>query len=590
MKRIVALIDNKNTDLVKNIYLIHKMLKTYYPYLHLLPMNHTFLAEFTNNPKDKLFRNKWISILFQGNLFYKDKPIPDEVYILNLYHKYKNLSFVKKLNGSFNFLLFDSKKMKLYVVSDKYASRPLYWSYNKNQFVTASEVKIILDVLKTKQPINWSAWGQYLTYRYTLDNNTFYKNINLIEPATIMTCDLSKESMIETLPKIEKYWDYSEISIQYHKSEVQMINEGVEIFKKVFLTLGKQIRNKKLIIPLSGGYDSRGIVSSLNKFSKKKDFDTITTLHPAGSEKEIVDKISKKLNIRNKYIERPKDIYKKYFIIKAFLSDAMVQEHLWVMPMLKKIKRYDTCIDGIAGDIVLRSTRVRPVHIEKQNDTMYLSRLFKKQLGFDYNWLKEYIDPKVWKKIKYTPKWAKDCLEKIEVSENRFVIFLMIYRIRNGVSSSPNNIIGSQIIDVIQPYFNDDLVTFGLSIPHKYKFDGIYRKILDSAFPELKDIKSTSDINLAKEKEYDQRILEFNKNPRELIADYLEVSKEDKTFLFHLFKKLESPSFINKPKFLKDYLSEPKFNRLVTILDFMVWYNLFENETRNLQSTIKNIG
>jgi len=37
-------------------------------------------------------------------------------------------------------------------------------------------------------------------------------------------------------------------------------------------------------------------------------------------------------------------------------------------------------------------------------------------------------------------------------------------------------------------------------------------------------------------------------------------------------------------------LSEPKFNRLVTILDFMVWYNLFENETRNLQSTIKNIG
>lgn len=590
MKRIFTIIDNKNGkfDLKNKLRKIHNEMAFYYPHLHHKALYIGCVGELSEKPKSEIFEKSGISLLFQGNLFYKSKYRTNEEFIINLYKKYNDLSFLRQLNGSFNFILYDSDKKLLFVISDKYASRPLYWYNRTDQFIVASEVKIITSTLNKKQPINWSAWGQYLTFRYTLSNNTFFKNINIIEPATIITCDLSKTKKFNKSVRIAKYWSYSKILTDYKKSEVEMIEEGVGIFKRTFSKLGELILNKKTIIPLSGGYDSRGIVSSLAKFSRKKDFDTLTTIHPAGPEDAIAKMVAEKMGIRNKYINRPKDIYQKYFIKKSFLTDSLVQEHLWAMPMLDVIQHYDTYIDGIAGDIILRSTRVRPVHIEKQKDSLYLAKLFKKQLGYDFDWLKEYINPLVWKKIKYTPEWAKECFDEIDISENRFVIFLMKYRIRNCTTTSPNNMIGSQVQNVIQPYLNDELVSFGLSIPHKYKFDGIYRKILDKAFPELISIKSTSDIDIEKNKEYDQRIIEFNKNPRELIGDYLEVSNTDQEFLFNLFKKLEAPPFIDKSKFAKDYLKSPKFNRLITILDFAVWYNLFVKKKRNIYKLLNN--
>lgn len=573
MKRIFGEIDNSYKS--ENYYLrlreLHKKIVDYYPYLRHISWNKCHLGEFALFPGENKIDSENLILLFQGNLFEKGKNISDEEYIISLYKKY-NTKFLSSLNGSYNFCLLDKKVGLLYVVSDKYASRPLYWYFDHNQFIFASEVKIILALLKNKPPINWSGLGQYLTFRFTLSNNTFHDGISLVDPATVIVFDVQN-----FLYSKKQYWNYSEIFIDYSKSENKKVDEGISVFKNVFSRLGEKLTNQKVIIPLSGGYDSRNICAGLASFSTKNKFDTITTLHPSGPiEREIAKKVAEKIGVKNYYVNRGNKIYQKYYFQKIFLTDGLVQEHLWAMPMLKKIKNYDVYIDGVAGDILLRGTRIRPIHIQKKKDPNFLAKLFKKQFGFEYDWLEEYLDPRIWRQIKYDQAWTENSFKKIDASDNRFAIFLMRYRIRNSVTLSPNNLVSSVIDKIIQPYFHDDIVSFGLSIPYAYKFTGIYRKILDQTYPKLKEIKSVSDLNPKKLADYDQKIIRFDENPRELIADYLKVSQQDYKFILSRLKKMTIPPFINKKRFLKDIQVEPKLNRLITIMDIASWFNQFQ--------------
>ncbi len=572
MKRIIALIDINKKNCHKNqhrLQLAFERTKNYYPNLKCKAFDSGIIGSFSNeNETNILSKDTSIDILFQGNLYIKTNGLTDEEFIRRVYNK-NGVSALKNLNGSFNIIILDRNLNKLFLITDRYLSRPLF-IYDKNgKFILASEVKIILDLLERRPLINWSAWGQYLTYRFTLANNTFFEDIRWVDPGTIIEYDLSNHNA-----KIQQYWSYAQISTDYKKTEEEKIDEGVDVFKSVFGRLGKNLDGKKAIIALSAGYDSRSIVSGLTHFSKNTKFDTITTLHPCGSEVEIVKQISQILKFKNTYLDRPENIYQRFYAQKASLVDGLVQEHLWAMPMINFLKNYDAYIDGIAGDIILRSTRVRPVHIKMANDSAFLSKLFKKQFGFEYGWLQKYVSKETWDKIRYQQIWAEDCFNKIPVNENRFQTFLMMYRIRNGVSLSPNNIIGSAVENVYQPFFDNEMVEFGMSVQHNFKFKGLYRKILDKAFPELVNVTSTSDINPEKELQYDKRIIDFDSDHRELISDYLPVSDGDVKYLHKFVMSENLPSFIDKSLFLQDYENEPKFNRLTTIADILMWQKL----------------
>lgn len=532
---------------------------------------------FAYRSKDKdIFDDKDILLIFQGNLFDNNSNKKNSHYIFDLYIKHKNLDFIKNLNGSFNLLIWNRIENKLYLATDKCGSRPLYSYLKNNIFIFGNRISQICQFLNKNLNINWKAWGQYLTFRFTLGENTFYKDITYISNGTIYEINYNHGLDVQ----VKRYWDFSEIEIDNIRSFDQKVSQGAEIFKNVFSNLASKLDNQKNIIALSGGFDSRSIVSGLVKFSNFKNFDTVTTLHPCGSEKEIVEDICNHLKIKNIYINRPNNLYKKYFIQKVFLCEGLVQEHLWSMPMSDLVKKYDVYVDGMAGDIIMRSTRVRPVHVENCSDVTLLSKLFKKQFGFEYHWLINYLANDDWEKIKYSDDWAKDEFLKIPTTEYRMSVFLMKNRVRNGISIAPNNIMGSFIDSVIFPFINNNLVDFGFSIPHDYKFKFIYRKIIDYCYPEIREIKSTSDENLEKLTLYDQRIMQFEQNPRELIADYSEISKEDVKYLNDLLEKIEFPPFIDKQSFLRDIHNDFKIQRAITLLDISLWYSFFVNNNR----------
>ena len=518
-----------------------------------------------------------VKVFLQGNLFGFPSRENAEAHIRKCYAKDKSLSFLRRLNGSFNFTIYDSTTHRFFVATDKYGSRPLY-VYNKNSlFVFASEVKHLLELLNLNPEVNWAGWGQYLTYRFTLGSNTFFKDVDLIDTGTFYEINIENGTIKKT-----KYWSYANIVVDSVASFDDKVAEGAGVFQTVFNSLGRDLSNKRTVLALSGGYDSRSIAAGLHKYSPTFDFDTVTTLHPCGPEIDIVRELVTALGLPNSYIQRPNNIYRKYFTKRAYMTDCLVQEHLWALPLESTVKNYDVHIDGIAGDIIMRSTRVRPIHAERYMDLHYLAKLFKKQFGFEYVWLRDYIEPEIWEKLEYSEGWAVEQLEKLPNNDNRMTYFLMNNRVRNGISLVPNNMLGRFVPEVIQPFFDDRIALFGLSLPLKYKFSFIYRKIIDTAYPEISQIESTSDEDLEKLKRYDDKITRFDDNPRELINDYLSMSADDKKYLIELLNTLEIPPFLDIKKFIHDETANPRMNRINTIVDMMLWYNLFISKRSHL--------
>lgn len=85
-----------------------------------------------------------IVLLFNGEI-YEPKSNVDTLEIIPLYEKY-GVNFVEKINGEYAILLLDLNKNKIYLYSDVFATKPLFFSIEKNKIGVASygsELKIL---------------------------------------------------------------------------------------------------------------------------------------------------------------------------------------------------------------------------------------------------------------------------------------------------------------------------------------------------------------------------------------------------------------------------------------------------------------
>ena len=129
MKRIIALIDINKKNCHKNqhrLQLAFERTKNYYPNLKCKAFDSGIIGSFSNeNETNILSKDTSIDILFQGNLYIKTNGLTDEEFIRRVYNK-NGVSALKNLNGSFNIIILDRNLNKLFLITDRYLSRPLF--------------------------------------------------------------------------------------------------------------------------------------------------------------------------------------------------------------------------------------------------------------------------------------------------------------------------------------------------------------------------------------------------------------------------------------------------------------------------------
>lgn len=189
---------------------------------------HTLLSmtgEFTQQPivKDN------VVFLLNGEIYnYKDKKYyPSDIYyIVDLYSKYGK-DFVKYIDGEYSIVIADLNKNKLFFCTDIFGTKPLFFSNEESGFGISSYSEPLIEL--------------------------GFKNINKVEPSTLKVYDLKTF-------KLKSSNKYFEFELTQNKNNYDSWIDGfLSAVEKRF-----KDTDKKIILPLSSGFDSGAIASAFN--------------------------------------------------------------------------------------------------------------------------------------------------------------------------------------------------------------------------------------------------------------------------------------------------------------------------------------
>ena len=107
---------------------------------------------------------------------------------------------LQKLRGMFAFVIWDKKNETLFGARDFFGIKPFYYTIAEGNFIYASEIKAILEHPAVKKEVNPVALENYLTFQYSVLEETFFKSIFKLMPAH---CFTFKNGKLD----IKRYWE-----------------------------------------------------------------------------------------------------------------------------------------------------------------------------------------------------------------------------------------------------------------------------------------------------------------------------------------------------------------------------------------------
>ncbi len=185
------------------------------------------------------------------------KTLSDTEIIIHLYEE-KGADALNDLNGQFAIAIWDVNKQELFLARDRVGIRPLYYTFNENKFLFASEIKAIFTDKNISRNIDYQSLDQIFTFWTTSPGRTFFNNINELPPGHFMR--VSKQKV-----EIQKYWclplapseEYSKKNLNELTDEIKtLLTDAVKIRLRADVPVGTY---------LSGGLDSSGITATINK-------------------------------------------------------------------------------------------------------------------------------------------------------------------------------------------------------------------------------------------------------------------------------------------------------------------------------------
>ena len=163
---------------------------------------------------------------------------------------------LERFNGMFALALWDRHARKLLLARDRYGIKPLYYSFQGNNFAFGSEQKAILADPIFKRSVDKSALLEYFTFQNIFTDRTLLEGIKLFPAGYYGFLDLNENN-----PSLKntQYWDFD--------FREPTIRASADEYREELDRLFKQAVNRQLVTDvelgsyLSGGMDSGSITA-----------------------------------------------------------------------------------------------------------------------------------------------------------------------------------------------------------------------------------------------------------------------------------------------------------------------------------------
>jgi asparagine synthase (glutamine-hydrolysing) len=367
---------------------------------------------------------------------------------------------------------------KLTLTNDRYGFYPIYYFCRENEFAVSPSLNKLLE-LSNDRKFDENAFAVFLRLGWLIGEDTLFASIRALPPGSVLTWQNNKLSVVS---------QGNILSNPINISRQDAIKTYSELFQKAIeKTLPE---NENVVVPLSGGRDSRHILLALCE-AQKKPAACLTIIHPPPRPNEdarIARQICEILNLRHLLIEQSNSRFESE-IRKNQLTGFSVYEHGWFLALGDFIKgQWQTIYDGIAGDVLsaglfLNEERLKLFRQERFDE---LADKLLEPEGYIPKLLKKDFYQKL-SREKAINHLSKELARHAD-QPNPVGSFYFWNRTRRCIAPSPFRLLGDSI-NIITPYLETELFDFlsslsaDLFLDHQFHTDTIA-----FAYPEFADI------------------------------------------------------------------------------------------------------
>lgn len=177
----------------------------------------------------------------------------DTEVLLHGYEEYKE-ELLPMLRGMFTFIIYDITNDEIFGARDFYGIKPLYYYLDKKSFMFGSEIKSFLAHPNFKKELNRSMLEDYLTFQYSVGENTFFKNVYKLRPGCYFKYK-DNNLTIEKYYNIELEPDTTKSEEEWKEKLKELLNDSIKAHKIADVEVGSF---------LSSGVDSSYISTVAN--------------------------------------------------------------------------------------------------------------------------------------------------------------------------------------------------------------------------------------------------------------------------------------------------------------------------------------
>lgn len=252
-------------------------------------------------------------LILKGHIFKSDS---DTEVIVHGYEEYGIEKLLEKFNGQFAICIYDKTIQKVILIRDRLGIKPLYISEleieKEKVILFGSTINSILANEFVPRKVNYGAISDYISFRYSLGESTFFKHIKRIPPGFMFEFNLSNKQLTK-----KQYYNLKDnIDIIRNKKSSEMnINETLELLRESIKL--RLISDVPFGAYLSGGVDSSAVVALMSEQIKSPIL-TYTIGFPEENEFHFADMVAEKYKTKHTTIEQDS---KDYFSVLKWLIE-----------------------------------------------------------------------------------------------------------------------------------------------------------------------------------------------------------------------------------------------------------------------------
>ncbi len=383
---------------------------------------------------------------------YKIKASNFSELLLEAYKINKLNIILKNIDGYFCGSLYDKIEKKVLLFCDRWGMRFLYYYYDGKNFAWASEIKGLLALPFVKKDIDETSVSCFINIGYLLADHTPFKYIKLLKQASILEFNL-----ISRTRKQSYYWKWSELK----KSSIPYTQSVKYLAELMLLAVKKRINtDKRVVIALSGGLDSRMLFAAANKIMPNHHGFAFTFGKQDCLDVNIAKQVIAKSNFEHKVFEITPDNWFEPRLEKVWLTDGMQNiKHMHGSEFANIVsKEGENLLNGYAGDAICGPSFLKANYLNKRITANIAADFYK-----EYTELAEIND---------------DFYDYDDVFPNLFA-----NRVRRFTTMGSINWLF--YMDQQKPFLDNELMEFIFSLPNEYRIGNkIYSDALLKVFPE----------------------------------------------------------------------------------------------------------